>query len=200
MVEKQWVTPFTAFFLSCCCYHRPRILTFFLACHQPLGGHCPIIVCSTKDRHAEEPPTCCCPPTVMSSLQLKRKSMPLPTQLKTELKRVRVCMYLMYLCVWVCVGGVNQLSSTQWRSRPDFSFFVFLFFFSVRGRAWIFHQTPPHLIFFYWPAAGGCNSFKKVYQQPHELCIISLSFHGYSWGLSDGYIKQQSKPSIWKYI
>ncbi len=58
----------------------------------------------------------------MSSLQLKRKSMPLPTQLKTELKWVRVCMYLMCLCVWVCVGGVNQLSSARWRSRPDFYF------------------------------------------------------------------------------
>jgi len=39
------------------------------------------------------------------------------------------CVYV--FDVFVCVGGVNQLSSTQWRSRPDFCFFVL--FFSVRA-------------------------------------------------------------------
>lgn len=32
------------------------------------------------------------------------------------------CVYVsdVFVCERVCVGGVNQLSSARWRSRPDF--------------------------------------------------------------------------------
>lgn len=117
----------------------------------------------------KSPPTCCSHLTVMSSLQLKRKSMLLPTQLKTELKRVCVCIWCIFVCV--CVSVCRGCRSTRFSLVE-----VEARFFSKRWKTRLFHQTPPHLVFYLWPVAGGCSSFKKFSSSLMSHALLAYEF------------------------
>lgn len=107
----------------------------------------------------------------MSSLQLKRKSMLLPTQLKTELKRVGVCFWCARVCECLCRGCQSaQFSSVVVVLVEEAGVF------SGRWKALLFHRTPPLLGFFLWPVAGGCSSFKKFSSSLLSHALLAYEF------------------------
>lgn len=82
-----------------------------------------------------------------------------------------MCVFDALVCVSVCVGGVNQLSSARWWCwwrRPGV--------FSGRWKARLFHRTPPLPVFFLWPVAGGCSSFKKFSSSLLSHALLAYEF------------------------